>query len=128
MCVESIDNDNDANEPKIQIISTAVTKAPFPIAFPTTNDSPHESAGHPPHKFYARLIETMKMFQAPLNPSNLAVESRDYEDTIDLAKLRIGMLQLMYAMDDVTWDNCVVKNIRVTTFSQGFLNLLAQSA
>jgi hypothetical protein len=38
------------------------------------------------------------------------------------------MLQLMYASGKINWDNGVAKNIRLATFSQGFLNLLARSA
>jgi hypothetical protein len=39
------------------------------------------------------------------------MESRDYEDTINLAKLQNGILQLMYATGDVIWDAGIVKNI-----------------
>jgi hypothetical protein len=70
----------------------------------------------------------MKNIQVPQHPSKIVVESRDYKDTIDLAKLQNGMLQLMYATGDVIWDDGIVKNIQVATFSQGFLNLLARSA
>jgi hypothetical protein len=83
--------------------------------------------GNPPPEFYAQLIETMKHIQAPQQPTKIVVESRDHEETIDLAKLQNGMLQLMYATNDVNWDDGTVKNIRVATFSQGFLNLLSRS-
>jgi hypothetical protein len=53
----------------------------------------------------------MKNIQAPQHPSKIIVESRDYEDTIDLAKLQNGMLQLMYATGDVIWDDGIIKNI-----------------
>ncbi len=70
----------------------------------------------------------MKNFQAPQQPTKIVVESRDHEETIDLAKLQNGMLQLMYATGDINWDDGTVKNIRVAKFSQGFLNLLSRSA
>ncbi len=101
--------------------STTTNQPPLviPAAFTNTN---------PPPEFYTQLIETMKNIQAPQHPSKIVIESRDYEDTINLAKLQNGVLQLMYATGDVIWDNGIVKNIRVATFSQGFLNLLARSA
>jgi len=70
----------------------------------------------------------MKNIQAPQQPTKIVVESRDHEETIDLAKLQTGMLQLMYATGDINWEDDSVKNIRVATFSQGFLNLLSRSA
>ena len=85
-------------------------------------------ASNPPPEFFAQLIETMKNIQAPQHPTKIVVESRDHEETINLAKLQNGMLQLMYATGDVSWDNGTVTNIRVATFSQGFLNLLSRSA
>jgi len=85
-------------------------------------------ASKPPPEFFAQLIETMKNIQAPQHPTKIVVEFRDHEETIDLAKLQNGMLQLMYATGDVSWDNGTVTNIRVATFSKGFLNLLSRSA
>ena len=85
-------------------------------------------ASNPPPEFFAQLIETMKNIQAPQHPTKIVVESRDHEETIDLAKLQNGMVQLMYATGDVSWDNGTVTNIRVATFPQGFLNLLSRSA
>ena len=70
----------------------------------------------------------MKNIQAPQQPTKIVVESRDHEETIDLAKLQTGMLQLMYATGEINWEDGSVKNIRVATFSQGFLNLLSRSA
>jgi hypothetical protein len=58
----------------------------------------------------------------------LNVESRDHEESVNLAKLQNRMLQLMYVSGKINWDNGVAKNIRLATFSQGFLNLLARSA
>jgi hypothetical protein len=46
-----------------------------------------------------------------LNPFKIVIESKDYEDTINLAKLQNGMLQLMYPTGDIALDHGVVKNI-----------------
>jgi hypothetical protein len=70
----------------------------------------------------------MKNLQAPQQPSTIIVESRDHKESISLAKLQNGMLQLMYASSEINWDNGVTKNICLATFSQGLLNLLARSA
>jgi hypothetical protein len=51
-------------------------------------------AANPPPDFSAQLIETMKNIQVSQQPSKNIVELRDYEETIDLAKLQNGMLQL----------------------------------
>ncbi len=77
-------------------------------------------AANPPPIFFAQLIETMKNIQVPQRPSKIIVESRDYEETTNLAKLQNGMLQLFYATGDINWDDDVVKNIKVATFLQGF--------
>ena len=65
--------------------------------------------------------------QAPQQPAKIVVKSRDHKESVNLAKLQNGMLQRMYASGKVNWDNGVAKNICLTTFSQGFLNLLARS-
>jgi hypothetical protein len=78
----------------------------------TTAPSTHSlTLGNPPPEFYAQLIKTMKHIQAPQQPTNIFVESRDHEETIDLAKLQNRMLQLMYATGNVNWDDGTVKNI-----------------
>ena len=108
--------ENDEEEIQVPVHSTKVAQLP-PL--------PH---GNPPPEFYAQLIETMKNFQAPQQPTKIVVESRDHEETVDLAKLQNGMLQLMYATGDVNWDDGTVKSIQVATVSQGFKNLLSRSA
>ena len=110
------DVDDDEGEIQVPVHSTKATQLP-PLP-----------PGNPPPEFYTQLIETMKNIQAPQQPTKIVVESRDHEETIDLAKLQNGMLQLMYATGDVNWDDGSVKNIRVATFSQGFINLLSRSA
>ncbi len=84
-------------------------------------------AANPPPDFFAQLIKTMKNIQVPQQPSKIVVELRDYKETIDLAKLQNGMLQLFYVTGNINWDDGVVKNIKVATFLQGFQNLLARS-
>jgi hypothetical protein len=69
----------------------------------------------------------MKNIQVPQQPSKIVVESRDCKETINIAKLQNGMLQLFYATGDINWDDGVIKNIKVATFLQGFRNLLARS-
>jgi hypothetical protein len=101
--VEDNDDDEDTNEVQITVKSTTTANQPppfVPLAVAT-----------PPPEFYAQLIETMKNIQAPQHPSKIVLESRDYEDTINLAKLQNGTLQLMYATGDVIWDDGIVKNI-----------------
>ncbi len=105
----NVDADNK-EVPQVPVHSTT--------AVPTAN---------PPPEFFAQLIETMKNIQVPQQPSKFFVELRDYKETIDLAKLQNGRLQLFYTTGDINWDDSVVKNIKVATFSQGFRNLLARS-
>ncbi len=112
-------NDNDEGiEVQISVRSisenTGLPAAPAPV--------------NPPAEFYAQLIKTMKNPQAPQQPSKIINESRDHKESINLAKLQNGMLQLMYARGKINWDDGVAKNIPLATFSQGFLNLLARSA
>jgi hypothetical protein len=82
---------------------------------------------NPPAEFYSQLIETMKNMQAPQQPAKIVIESRDHEESVNLAKLQNGMLQLIYPSGKINWDDGVAKNICLATFSQGFLNLLARS-
>ena len=119
--VEIVDDDENVDEVLVsRTIAPSVSLPPgIAVAAVGTN---------PPPEFFAQLIETMKNIQAPQQPTKIVVESRDHEETIDLAKLQTGMLQLMYATGNINWEDNSVKNIRVATFSQGFLNLLSRSA
>jgi hypothetical protein len=56
------------------------------------------------------------------------VESWDYKETINLAKLQTSMLQLMYAHGKINWDDGTIKNICPATFSAGFKNLQGRLA
>ena len=71
---------------------------------------------NPPPEFFAQLIKTMKNIQAPLQPSKIVIESRDHEETINLAKLQTAMLQLFYVTGDINWDDGVVKTLRLLIF------------
>jgi hypothetical protein len=114
-----INNDNEeVKEVHIPMRSTSKNQAPPAEPMPI----------NPPVEFYLQLIETMKNMQAPQQPAKIVVESRDHEESVNLAKLQNRMLQLMYASNKINWDDGVAKNICLTTFSQGFLNLLARSA
>ena len=121
--VEIIDDDENADKPRVPVRSTAAPSNSLPPGIATA-----ATISNPPPEFFAQLIETMKNIQAPQQPTKIVVESRDHEETIDLAKLQTGMLQLMYATGEINWEDGSVKNIRVATFSQGFLNLLSRSA
>ena len=121
--VEIIDDDENADEPRVPVRSTSAPSNSLPPGIATA-----ATISNPPPEFFAQLIETMKNIQAPQQPTKIVVESRDHEETIDLAKLQTGMLQLMYATGEINWEDGSVKNIRVATFSQGFLNLLSRSA
>jgi hypothetical protein len=84
---------------------------------------------HPGKDFYEQLIATMKSLSAsPQHQQKIVIESREHEESIDLAKLQVSMLKLMYASKEIDWDECTVKNITLGTFAQGFNNLLDRSA
>jgi hypothetical protein len=119
--VETVDDDKNIDE--FLVRSTTAPSASLPPGIAAVAVGPN-----PPPEFFTQLIETMKNIQAPQQPTKIVVESRDHEETIDLAKLQTGMLQLMYATGDINWDDGSVQNVRVATFSQGFLNLLSRSA
>jgi hypothetical protein len=93
---------------------------PLPAGLPPIGSAPPE--------FFAQLIETMKSLQAPKLPAKIIVESRDHQESVDLAKLQTSMLKLMYVSGDIDWDEATVKNIRLATFSKGFKNLLDRTA
>jgi hypothetical protein len=56
------------------------------------------------------------------------VKSQEHKESVDLAKLQISMLRLMYASGEIDWDEGTVKNIKLATFAQGFKNLLDRLA
>jgi hypothetical protein len=81
------------------------------------------ATGVPPQEFYAQLVETMKNLKAPQQPSKIVVESWDHEETVDLAKPQMSMLQLMYAEGEIDWDDGTIRSVCPTNFSAGFKNL-----
>jgi hypothetical protein len=87
-------------------------------------------AGNPPKEFYDQLIAMMRNLQqvAPLHQQKIVVKSREHEESINLAKLQMSMLKLMYACGDINWEEGMVKNIHLATFAQGFKNLLDRLA
>ncbi len=89
---------------------------------------PGSTVAMPSQEFFAQLIETMKNIKAPQQPSKIVVKSRDHKESVNLAKLQNGMLQLMYATGNINWDDGTVKYICTVTFAQSFMNLLSRLA
>ena len=136
--------DEEDNNPTAEIpihttrVNNVTTKNDFPTTADATPPSPAMAlpplpAGLPPigsapPEFFAQLIQTMKSLQAPQLPPKIIVESRDHQESVDLAKLQTSMLKLMYVSGDIDWDEATIKNIRLATFSKGFKNLLDRTA
>jgi hypothetical protein len=139
--IEVINDDDEHPKVRININSASVSAdenpatvqtnpvlATLPTIFP--GEVPAIPGGVPP-EFYTQLIETMKIMQvvqAPQKIPKIVVESHDHEESVDLAKLQISMLQLMYAGGDINWEEGTVKNVQLADFAQGFKNLLGRSA
>jgi hypothetical protein len=119
---------------RIEIVKDDEPEARVPIhtnlAPPTAPqvNIPGSTMAMPSQEFFAQLIKTMKNIKAPQQPSKIVGESRDHEESVNLAKLQNSMLQLMYATGDVKWDEATVKNICTATFAQDFMNLFSMSA
>ena len=119
--------DEEDNNPtaEIPIHTTRVNGTTTRNDFPTTIDAtplspamalPPLLAGLPPigsapPEFFAQLIQTMKSLQAPQLPPKIIVESRDHQESVDLAKLQTSMLKLMYVSGDIDWDEATIKKI-----------------
>jgi hypothetical protein len=119
---------------QVNPVPASMPTNPVPAILPTITlplvGVPTFLGGVPP-EFYTQLIETMKIMQvvqAPPVIPKIVVESRDHEESVDLAKLQISMLQLMYAGGEIDWEEGTVKNVRLADFAQGFKNLLGRSA
>jgi hypothetical protein len=65
---------------------------------------------------------------APLHQQKNVIKSCKHEESIDLANLQTSLLKLMYACNNIDWEEGTVKNIHLATFAQGFKNLLGRSA
>ncbi len=138
--IEVINNDNEPPKVHININSASapadenpatVQTNPVPATLPTIlpGEVPAIPGGVPP-EFYTQLIKTMKIMQvvqAPQAIPKIVVEQRDHEESEDLAKLQISMLQLIYAGRDIDWEEGTVKNVQLADFVQGFMNLLGRS-
>jgi hypothetical protein len=110
----------DKNLPADKNPPVTTATAPTIPAAPTT--------AIPPPSFYTQLIKTMKNMQAPQQLQKIVVESRDHKESVDLAKLQISMLQLMYAGGNIDWEEDTVKKVKLADFAQGFKNLLGRYA
>jgi hypothetical protein len=60
---------------------------------------------------------------APLHQQKIVIKSCKHDESVDLAKLQMSMLKLIYACGNIVWEKGTVKNIQLATFAQGFKNL-----
>jgi len=88
------------------------------------------TAANPPAAgFYSQSLETVKtIIQAAPQQQKIVVESREHEESIDLAKLQTSMLKLFYVNDVIDWGKGTVKDIKLATFATGFCDLLGRTA
>jgi hypothetical protein len=71
----------------------------------------------------------MKNMQAPPKLQKIVIESWDHEESVNLlAKIQTSMLRLMYSGGEIDLEEGTIKNIQLTSFAQGFKNLLDRSA
>jgi hypothetical protein len=66
-------------------------------------------------------MKIMQVVQAPQAVPKIVVESCDHEESVDLAKLQISMLQLMYAGGDIDWEEGTVKKCATGRLCARFL-------
>jgi hypothetical protein len=117
---DEVDGDDDA--PVIPVQSTtALIQGATATINPTAANSSAE--------FYSQLLETLKTInQTAPAQQKIVVESREHEESVDLAKLQTSMLKLFYVNCDIAWDEGTVKNVTLATFSKGFKDLLGRTA
>ena len=116
------DEDVGNNAPDIQVQATT---APIQGATATFNPTTANSSA----EFYSQLLETLKTInQTAPAQQKIVVESREHEESVDLAKLQTSMLKLFYVNCDIDWDEGTVKNVTLATFSKGFKDLLGRTA
>jgi hypothetical protein len=65
---------------------------------------------------------------APLHQQKIVIKSCNHKKSIDMAKLQMSMLKLMYACGNIDWEEGSVKSIHFATFPQCFKNLLDRLA
>ena len=116
------DEDDGDDAPKIPVQSaTALNQAAASTINPTAANSSAE--------FYSQLLETLKTInQTAPAQQKIVVESREYEESVDLAKLQTSMLKLFYVNCEIDWDEGTVKNVTLATFAKGFKDLLGRTA
>jgi hypothetical protein len=137
-----MDSDNESKVEQVNIHSgtnAATTAAPQPPGPATAAPQPpraHAPATVAPHplmvnnqqqEFFRQMVKILK-HQAPPQQQKIVIESRDYEETVEAAKLQTSMVRLMYATAVPNWDESTVKDVRLATFTQEFKNLLERSA
>ncbi len=119
------EDDNDNNDvPEVQLVSASdardknatVKEASSTVSYP------------PPANFYKQFHETMKGFSTPITNQKIVVESRDHEDTLNAAKLQTSMVCLMYSGGNINWEEGMVKDICLPTFTKEYKNLLERLA
>jgi hypothetical protein len=122
---EPVEEDEDDGDDAPEIPIQATTAAPIQGATATFNPTAANSSA----EFYSQLLETLKTINqtAPVQ-QKIVVESREHEESVDLAKLQTSMLKLFYVKCDIDWDEGTVKNVTLATFSKGFKDLLGRTA
>jgi hypothetical protein len=116
------DEDDGDDAPEIQVHAT---KEPNLGATATINPTAANSSA----EFYSQLLETLKTInQTAPAQQKIVVESREHEESVDLAKLQTSMLKLFYVNCDIDWDEGTVKNVTLATFAKGFKDLLGRTA
>ena len=87
------------------------------------------AANPPSAEFYSQLLEMLKTInQTTPQQQKIVVESREYEESVNLAKLQTSMLKLFYVNGKIDWDEGTVKNVTLATFAKGFKDLLGRTA
>ena len=135
-CVEVEDkDDNDAPEILVQS-STSPAGIPVQPLTSTAGASVQPANQHAPiadnppsANFYSQLLKTLKTInQTAPQQQKIVVESREYEESVDLAKLQTSMLKLFYVNGKNNWDEGTIKNATLATFAKGFKDLLGCTA
>ena len=132
-----VEEEDDDNAPKIPVQSSTST-AGIPVQPSTStagasvqsaNQHAPIAANPPSAEFYSQLLKTLKAInQTAPQQQKIVVESREHEESVDLAKLQTSMLKLFYVNGKIDWDEGTVKNVTLATFAKGFKDLLGRTA
>ena len=134
--VEVVDDDKD----DVPIVSSQIPASTAGIPVQSSSSTAGTSvlsadqrapatANLPSAEFYSQLLETLKLMnQAAPQQQKIVVESREHEESVDLAKLQTSMLKLFYVSGEIDWDEGTVKNVTLATFANGFKDLLDRTA